>query len=186
MKYPDVLIAVPNTGTLRTELVEILFEIDCHVMLPINKPIDCNRNFIVHQFLKTDCKWLLMIDSDVVPPIDIIGMKYNDVPVCSAHVSTTKNWEVIPVGMMKDPKNPGYHHDFEHSKPFLHKVDVVGTGCIMIRRDVLENMEPPYFKFVYNEHGMLINGEDFDFCERVDDVYFDARYKCRHYVTWAI
>ncbi len=151
--------------------------------MPQLKPHDHCRNDIVLKFLSTDCDWLLMVDSDVVPPVNVLEMINNNVDVCSAHVSTF-NGEVIPVGMTKDER--GYHHNFKHSAPGLHKVDAVGTGCILIKRQVFDRLDKPYFRFKYNSDGLLVNGEDFDFSERVGEVCFDARYKCKHYTTIAI
>ena len=125
-----------------------------------------------------------MVDSDVAPPHNVSDMIKNDVDVCSANVSTFINGEIIPVGLTKNDN--GYHHDFKHSKPGLHKVDAVGTGCILIKRTVFDTLDKPFFRFKYDGNGLLINGEDFDFSERVGDVYFDSRYKCKHYTTVAI
>ena len=178
-----VFVAIPNTGTLRTELVQWLMMMDIKPFMPQARPHDYCRNIIVDEFLKSDCDYLLMIDSDVVPQNNVLEMVKNNVPVCSAFVRTNVNGELIPVGMTKN--KDGYYHDYKHSKPNLHKVDAVGTGCIMIKRTVLESMEKPYFKFVY-KNGMLTNGEDFDFCDRIGSVYFDARYKCNHFTIVSI
>lgn len=179
----SIFVAIPNTGTLRTELVEWLMIHNIKPYMPQAKPHDHCRNIIVDEFLKTDCEYLLMIDSDVVPQDNVLEMVNNNVDVCSAYVRTNYKGEFIPVGMTKN-KN-GYHHNFKHSKPKLHRVDAVGTGCVLIKRKVFENMAKPYFKFVYKD-GILTNGEDFDFCERINNVYFDARYKCKHYTTVGI
>lgn len=179
-----IFIGIPNTGTLRTELVSWLLKQKAVIFMPQNRPIDYNRNVIVREFLNTDCDWLLMVDSDVVPVTDVLLMANNNVAVCSAHVCTYVKGERIPVGMTKN--NKGYHHNFKHSRPGLHKVDVVGTGCVMIRRDVFKKLNKPYFRFIYDKDGMLLNGEDFNFSERVGDVYFDSRQKCLHYTTVAI
>lgn len=179
----NVFIGIPNTGILRTELVEWLIVQDAIIFMPQAKPHDHCRNIIVEQFLATKCKWLLMVDSDVAPPVNVLEMANNNVKVCSAAVNTAVNREIIPVGMTWNGK--GYHHDFKHSTPGVHRVDAVGTGCILIRRDIFEKLQKPYFKFVYKD-GMLINGEDFDFSERVGEVHFDSRFICKHYTTLAI
>lgn len=183
--YNNLFIGIPNTGTLRTELAYwLLQQNDADIYMPQLKPHDHCRNDIVKKFLTTKCDWLLMVDSDVVPPDDICNMINNDVDVCSAYVRTTAKGELIPVGMTKN--TDGYYHDFRHSKPEMHKVDAVGTGCILIKRKVFDKLDKPYFRFIYDKDGLLVNGEDFDFCERVDEVYFDARYKCKHFTTVAI
>ena len=180
LQQPEIFIGIPNTGGLRTELVSWLLKQRAAIYMPQLKPHDHCRNDIVLKFLGTGCGYLLMVDSDVVPPDNVTEMVSNNVDVCSAHVSTF-NGEVIPVGMTKN--TDGYHHDFRHSVPGLHKVDAVGTGCILIKRKVFDTLDRPFFRFKYNQDGLLINGEDFDFSERVGEVYFDARFKCQHYTT---
>lgn len=178
-----IFIGIPNTGTLRTELVEWLMKQEAVIFMPQAKPHDHCRNIIVNKFLESNCEFLLMVDSDIVPPDDVVKMVENDVGVCAAYARTVIGNELIPVGMTKN--KDGYHHDFKHSELGLHKVDAVGTGCILIKREVFGKLDKPYFKFVYKD-GLLVNGEDFNFSERVDEVYFDARYKCKHYTTVAI
>lgn len=179
-----IFIGIPHTGTIRTELAQWVGKQSSTIFYSYARPIDHNRNIIVDEFLKTDCTHLLMVDSDVVPPDNVVDMVHNDVPVCCAHVSTSINGETIPVGMTK--VEGGYAHNFEHSAPALHKVDATGTGCILIKREVFDKIDKPYFAFKYDEDGFLSNGEDFDFTERVGDVYFDGRYRCAHYTTVAI
>jgi hypothetical protein len=180
-------VAIPNTGNICIELAQWLLkqQDNIFVFLSNSRPIDHNRNILVNEFLKSDCNWLLMIDSDVAPPVNLLEMCENNVPVCSAYVSTCVANEIIPVGMTKN--DTGYYHDFKHSAPELHRVDAVGTGCILIRRDVFDTLKKPYFKFIYDADGILTKGEDFYFSEKVGrEVYFDARYKCKHTVSVTI
>ena len=192
MYNDEVFLGLPNTGHIRVELMSWIIRSRIKHICPVQlKPHDACRNMIVNYFLQTDLEWLMMIDSDVVPVTDILQMVANDVPVCSAHVSICKGREIIPIGMTKDSAG-GYFHEFKHSDPSEapYKVDAVGTGCILIHRDVFEAIDKPFFRFVYDENGMIINGEDFDFCERVykfgGEVYFDPRQKANHFTTLAI
>jgi hypothetical protein len=179
-----LFIGIPNTGLLRTELVIWLMGQEADIYMPQLKPHDHCRNDIVLKFLDTQCEWLLMVDSDIVPPMDVADMMGNDVDVCAALANTIHNGELIPVGMTKN--ETGYYHDFKHSIPGLHRVDAVGTGCILIKRKVFDTLDRPFFRFKYDQNGLLLNGEDFDFSERVGEVYFDSNYKCKHYTTMAI
>ena len=174
-----IFIGVPHTGYIRAELAMWLMKQTAFIELSNARPIDENRNRIVQKFLTTDATHLFMVDSDIIPPLNVLEMAKHDVPVVAAHAVTIKGVERIPVGLVRS-EGGGYHHDFKHSKPGLHKVDVVGTGCICIRRDVLENMDPPWFQFGYKD-GFVVQGEDFDFSEKVGDVYYDARYRCDHW-----
>ena len=182
----ETLIVIPNTGNLRKELVEWLLTVGnnykAEFYLPHNRPIDCSRNQIVNYFLTTDAKWLLMIDSDVVPPYNILDMIKNDVPVCSAWVNTKKDNEVVPMALDKVEGGYKVKKELEANKPT--EVDCIGTGAILIKREVLEKMKQPCFEFRKKENGELALGEDFDFSEKVRalgfKIYFDARYKCNH------
>jgi GT2 family glycosyltransferase len=67
-------------------------------------------------------------------------------------------------------------------------VDGLGTGCMFIKRAVLEKMQKPYFSFIFREEDRHINvGEDLDFCMRVNDMgykfYVDYSKVCKHYKT---
>ena len=75
---PTVLISVPHTGNIKTELVSYLLNvvgrnalngsIQISVDLSWGMPVDSNRNSIVKKFLETNNEWLLTIDSDIEPP----------------------------------------------------------------------------------------------------------------------
>ncbi len=48
--------------------------------------------------------------------------------------------------------------------PRLHIVDVVGAGCLLIRRDLFEKIPAPWFASQWSTKGHL--SEDFSFCEK--------------------
>ena len=60
----------------------------------------------------------------------------------------------------------------------LQVVDAIGTGCLLIRRDVLEKLERPYFEFSDRM------GEDMYFCDKAKQlgytVLLDGDVKCKH------
>jgi hypothetical protein len=66
----------------------------------------------------------------------------------------------------------------------LLSVDVVGTGCILIHRRVLENIKAP-FHIHFDEDGILTMGTDFAFCERAKEAGFDIfttpKRVCEHF-----
>jgi len=154
------------------------------------QPIDANRNKMVKQFLSDeDNDWLLMIDDDVVPPKDIIKMVEHGKPVVSATVTIKKGAVPQPV-ILKEQGDQyrqismGEYVDGEADG--LIEVDGVGTGCLLIRRDVLENMQPPWFKFLYNEEdGTLQLGEDFYFSRRLSEqgvpLHVSTDHVCSHF-----
>lgn len=150
------------------ELSDYEVEVNFHHL----QPVDANRNEMVKSFLeKENAEWLLMIDNDIVPPTNVLDMVLHDEPVVSA-VCTIKKGAVPSPTVMKE-EGDSYRQvnisevlEERDDDSGLLKVEGVGTGCLLIRRDVLEDMQPPWFKFKYNEYGGLRLGEDFYFSRR--------------------
>jgi GT2 family glycosyltransferase len=178
-------VAIPNIGNIRAELVEFMLrQKGIEYYLPQNRPHDVNRNVIVKRFLTTEHEWLLMVDSDVVPPDNVLEMVNNNLDVCSAWVCTSKDGETIPLAM---EKVDGGYKCFSQLYNGVNAVDALGTGCLLLNRRIFDKLPQPYFSFVKDSEGLLANGEDFDFCDKLRAVgiqpYFDARFKCKHYVN---
>lgn len=188
----SVFLGVPNTGNLRTELVVWIMSSGIkHMSFEQQKPHDYCRNMIVETFLETDCEWLLMIDSDVVPQTNILEMIKHDRMVCAPMVRVFNGKQITPVAFRKNPPGEiGYRHHYEDDNPENAPVcvDAVGTGCILINRGVFEILPKPYFKFVYDDDGRRVLGEDLYFSELVNSVeqgriWYDPRHRCSHYTT---
>lgn len=164
-------------------------EYDVSVRHSYMQPVDANRNKMVKNFLKDeDNDWLLMVDNDVVPPANILEMIEYGKPVVSAAVTIKKGSVPQPIILVSE----GDQYRQVNLSEYVDKeegdyinVDAVGTGCILIRRDVLEDMKPPWFKFKYNEEGGLALGEDFYFSKRLEQsdvpMYVSTQHVCRHF-----
>jgi hypothetical protein len=59
---------------------------------------------------------------------------------------------------------------FPDTKDTLVKADALGSGCMMVKREVLERVGFPWFKC----HDMTAGGEDFFFCERAKQEGFEV------------
>jgi hypothetical protein len=65
---------------------------------------------------------------------------------------------------------PGVGEDRAHG---LQEVDGCGATGVLIKRHVLETMEPPWFKMQYKEDGCsLYLGEDYWFCTKAKEYGF--------------
>jgi len=185
----SVLIAIPNTGNIRTELVEMLMQLksehDFKIMFSNRRPIDDNRNYIVNEFIKSGFDYLLMIDSDIVPTSNILDMINSDVDICSGMISINKGKEIIRLGLNK--AKGGYKQI--NFKKGLNEVDVTGTGCMLINKRVFKELSQPYFEFQY-ENGLLKEGEDFNFCSKAKEkgfkIYYNTNFPCYHYQVYPI
>lgn len=110
---PKIFIGIPTTGEIRTELAKWLLEIlknpnyAFNVYLTPKSTIEHNRNMIVRQFLKTDSEWLMTIDSDVSPSINIFDILQNNKKIIAPINFVWKSWGLAPLLSMK-AKDRGY------------------------------------------------------------------------------
>ena len=134
---------------------------------------DLARNRFATKLLESDYTHLLMLDLDHVHPADIVQRLARWVLM---------NPEIEVVGGLNFRRSEPYEPccfflDREHGTvnapadwgKGLMKVDYIGTGSILIAREVFEKIEPPWF---YNVYGIEANwadewpGEDIGFSEK--------------------
>ena len=185
-----ILISVLNQGKIATGLVESLLamkgspEYDIEIDFPDDAPISNNRNKIVQRFLAKDYDYLLMCDSDIVPPPSVINLADYQKDIISATAFIYQGvimpvaWNRMPDGMYK-PINLSEYDG-------LVEVDAVGTGCIMLSRKVLEEVKAPFLN-EYDPDGIKLFGLDIAFCQKAIEkgfkVYTSLDYVCSHYKT---
>lgn len=107
------------------------------IMPVAGMPFDHARNSVCHQALVHGFEHVFFLDSDVVPPRDaILRLMSHRKPLISGVYFRRSPPEGIPVmqkggtWMVKYPRNR------------LFEVDVVGAGCLLIHRSVLERLPP--------------------------------------------
>jgi len=154
-------------------------------------PIDHCRNLIVKKFLATDCTHLLMIDDDIVPPVETLErLLFHDKEIVGAVcpvIGPDKNNKLVVTynAYMTDEHGKMVQHVWPNSSE-LEEVTILGTGCIMIKREVLKNMKTiaPFLTQYNKQTGIKETGEDVAFCRLANDLYIDIyadfRLKCKH------
>ena len=149
-------------------------------------PIDVARNLLVRQMLATDADWLWFTDQDAAfLPGTLDRLLSWDRPVVSALEMMRMPGVCWPMAL-KDRNEKGMYRvqgpevyewigkymnatsnepQLLDSPPpgALLEVDFTGCHCLLIRREVLERMEPPWFQ------GYNPGGEDQYFCEKARD-----------------
>jgi hypothetical protein len=142
-------------------------------------PIHAMRNTIACRALELDCTHLIFLDADMVyPPDTITRLLAHDLDIVGA--LTFKRWpnfeplvfEGEPYKMtLVDPIPEG-----------LVKVTATGTGCLMIKTSVLDNMDLPWFEFDHHDGKPV--GEDINFCYNAGkagyDIYVDTTVRTEH------
>mgnify|MGYP000309463774 CR=1 FL=1 len=130
------------------------------------------RNTLIKGFMdQTDAEYLLLFDADMVPPANIIDtlVSYR-VPFVSAYC-TRKQYPYLPIPALYSHTSIIGGETVHEYKPVtdmqpdsgLQVCDGTGAAALCIRRDVIEAIEPPWFR---HEGG----GEDYYFCRKVQAV----------------
>ena len=179
-RYLDSLVRWSNEHALNHPDVPVVF-----VTLERYLPIDVARNVLVEQFLRTDADYLWMLDQDAVfLPGTLDRLLSRKLPVVGALEMMRVPGPCWPMAL-KGPADPetnncrvqgpevysfiARHHDAMSNSPqivtpppmdSLLEVTFTGCHCLLVRRDVLADMEPPWFK------GYDPGGEDRYFCEK--------------------
>ena len=148
-------------------------------------PIDVARNLLVRQFLATDGDYLWFVDQDAAfLPGTLDRLLSRKLPIVSALEMMRLPGACWPMAL-KGPPNPATgqyrvqsaevyawiaaHLDATSNEPqildeipidSLLEVSFTGCHCLLIRRDVLEEMDEPWFQ------GYQPGGEDQYFCEK--------------------
>ena len=176
MKQKTIYLAILNQGDLRTDLVQVINLIiqndSYRIMLsyPTGKPITNNRNTIVQKFLATDSDYLMMIDSDIVPPANILNLADFNKDIITPLMFIKQKGTLIPLFLRRN--KDGIHDVDDYlEKTGLQEVDATGTGCIIIKREVVEKMKH-LFRNEYDADGVKTLGNDFSFCQRAKELGF--------------
>lgn len=194
---PKVMVNVLQMGSVCTGLELQLWEwmrekvedYEFTYFTPQARPISNNRNQIVKQFLEGDWDYLFMLDDDN-PPFP--GKNVFDLLDCDKDV-------IAAVCPGRDDRGIHFHVYKLHGeldegfyfsqyppkeRRGIQKVDAVSTGCIFIKRHVLEGMKAP-FEDIFDEDGILVTSDDMGFCfkcrEKGVDVYAHWGYLCSHF-----
>lgn len=181
-KGTKVLLAIPNLGHLHVSLVSIILMwinsrpkgIDeVHIFTPTNvRPHDAARNLVVKHFLEnTDCTHLFFIDADTIPPLDALQKLLEaNKPVISGCTPTmrldqyTDEQKVQFMIMRHGIDTRGKEGIITVWGEGVEPIDYTGGSCLLIKREVLEKLPKPCFKFEYNDDGLVARGEDIHFC----------------------
>jgi hypothetical protein len=154
---------------------------------------DYSRNEYVTMFLESDCDVLFFLDSDIVPPENLFDL-------ITVHGD---KWELAgapyPVWMRQDGFDGPQvtytvYKDFGDGKLTYSPVPQEGmdfvagvaTGCLFIKKHILEQMEKPYFEFKYDPlTRTMTEGEDIGFCMKMHakgiKFFIDYSMVCHHF-----
>ena len=177
MNASQITLAIPTRGQLNVNVVARLEQI--HAAHPDLRPtlfraghlaVDSVRNDIVHAFLQTDSQALLMLDDDVVPPVDVLRLAELDTDIAAIPYLTFRNKVPAPCTYLRTGADSITLRRPVWGETGVVECDAMGTGCMLIHRRVLEHPEfrPPFMLGV-NTLGIVTSSEDITFCLRARD-----------------
>lgn len=199
MVKKKVFVAILNQGTvsagLEYQLLEWIKEkadkYQFSFSLPTDRPIANNRNKIAKRFLAGDWDYLFMLDSDN-PPLyqrnifDLLDFDKDVIAgICPGLGTDGIRFHVYKFGK-EYPKKLIFKQYPPIERDGLKQVDAVGTGCIFIKRKVLEKVKRP-FEDLFDEDGILITNDDMAFSHKCKQAGFEIwvhwDYACSHFKT---
>ena len=174
-KRPRIVLCIPHKNPfVSTEWDEVynrlLLPPPFHVLRrrgPL--PVDDARNELVEEALKEDPEWILFLDDDVIPPIDVAYMLMGQhLPIVSV-LYPDKPGRSAAFRLVKGKPEPVPWGELERATAY---VDAVGFGCVLVDSRVFKLAKEkglyPWFRYeyhpVYNPEGL---SEDQYFCIKV-------------------
>lgn len=145
------------------------------------------REVICTEAVKAGADYVLMLDDDMIVPIDWFEkLIRHEVDICAAFAVTRNKpfWPVIyqkEEGIDKASGRPfAYNRNLRnYPRNKLVECDAVGFGGVLIKVDILKKLSAPYFCLTSP------NGEDINFCYRAKEevgarIFMDTSVKLGH------
>ena len=164
---------------------------DCETILKVvhSYNVADGRNELVDIMFNEGCDYIFFVDSDVIlPPNALMGLYGMDwyfsvgtyprkeLKTIKAQI---ENDETVPTTLyFHEDRNKEAYHPFylpfsELEEGKIIPVDCCGLGCALIRSDLFEKIDKPYFFFAHEgdpsdpENKGYCHGEDMYFCRKV-------------------
>jgi hypothetical protein len=135
--------------------------------------IASQRMELARQALEEKADYLLWLDSDMRFPKETIGhLILRDKPIVAANYAT-RRMPVKPVAMMDDDGKIGRVYTAPDSEG-LQPVDYIGMGVMMVKREVFEKLDAPWFAIPYSTVGSHYIGEDVFFCRKAREAGYEV------------
>ena len=156
-------------------------------------PVDFARNWAAKRFLDakeySDAEWFLFLDIDQTFPANTIDMLID--------AAEDKNAEVVSGTYFKrnfNGETVGWKYGFSGNviEPVIdgsvQEVEIIGMGCALIRRSVIERIGYPWFQYgPLHESVESLATEDIWFCQRCTElkipIYSHTGIICGHIMT---
>lgn len=167
-------VVIVNRGEIATRLSDWLDTVPQHIhkIKPMGGQIARQRNEGANRMRG---EWVAFVDSDTVPLMHTIPqLLSHNLPIVGAiyvqryapfFTATVQAYEPAQMWKLEDLPRRG-----------LLPVPATGTGCLLVRREVLEKVPYPWFKIGQLEPDIL--NEDVSFCMQAAEYGFPTHLDC--------
>jgi hypothetical protein len=201
-----VLIGMPSySGFIPSSMMQSMLQlhkpVPCGFMIIERQRIDKARNAIVMEALRNNFDYLFFVDDDNPIPEDTLERFLDDdkdivaAPILSRNPDGKGNYPLcafysreVKIGKQKVNLYDSVEK-FKDKGP-LHRVDAVGTGCLLIKRKVLEKLNKKYQEKIFEfgdikfEEKIKVDGKDFDRRTMSEDCEFSERAVKEGFEIW--
>lgn len=145
--HRTVLVAVLSVDIVSTKWALGLkrLQIPGQIITLAGMPYDMSRNVACEQALQNGFKYLYFLDSDVIPPPDTIHrLISHNLPIVGGTYFRRSPPAGVPVAMRATTYpdgNKGFQWVTQLPPTGLVPVDVMGAGCLLLRRDLLQKVQ---------------------------------------------
>lgn len=158
-------VVILNRGTILWEVAQWMRSLPPHVKVvgPRGNQIPRQRNLGV---LANTGAWVLFLDSDCIPRAETLSQLIHwNVPIVGGVVcERTPPWQVAAVKSLAPPERWRLR---DLPREGLLKVPALGSGCLLVRREVFESIRLPWFRCGQVPRSSDLLLEDTEFCLRV-------------------
>ena len=159
--WPKIMVCYPLERTISYAdlVIPSMMQIAAQGPLMLHMPyqrIDVARNKAAIALLKSDFTHLLMLDIDHVHPYNIVQrlarwvIMDNGIQVVGG-LNYRRSEPHDPCAYRMDESGAMYAIEFDKDDSQLVEVDRLGTGSILIAREVFEKLELPWFYNIYDK-----------------------------------
>ena len=167
-----------SLANLTSRLTKLSIDWNLHI---VSSSVVCeSRTQLAKEALGSNATHLLWLDSDMYFPASVVlDLLSHKKDIVAATYST--RYAPYRTVAFTNPNDTNERLDISNG---LHKVWAVGMGCMLVTRQVFEDLPKPWFAHEYNKTLDTHSGEDIYFCNQAMhhgyEVYVDADIKLAH------
>ena len=152
----DTLVAIPNSqDTMPSLFFDSLMEMNlpnCQIKRFNKFPVDLNREQTIKYFLENkNFRQLLWLDTDMVHPTNLLQVLESFKQPVISGLYFEKTFPFHPI-MFSEPQAGIFQKYANWPEMTLLEVGSMGTGCLLVQREVFEKISYPYCFYSRSEH----------------------------------